>query len=225
MRALGRRYGSDSVLTGVKITGVNSVSQETMLPHARNGFTSGEGVCPRSDDVANWIQAGYSDTAVLRAWRTIARTFALSFPEKQIAVMLVPRGFPSIRGSGEGLAGQRNGSGMARDIIADGIQSWGRQFVVQNNGLSAFWSWREAEEASRQTATGYQMLWSATGDRQCRMNHGASPCDPRSVIEQAISRGIGSGASFLEIYIPDILNPDLEEVIAHAHTRVEREPQ
>ena len=59
--ALGARYGAHPLLTHVKITGVNSTTDETMLPKT-------------STDVTNWQAIGYTRLKVKNAWQTIADT-------------------------------------------------------------------------------------------------------------------------------------------------------
>jgi hypothetical protein len=69
---------------------------------------------------------------------------------------------------------------------------------------------------------GDQMVWAATGDPSCRMNRYHRPCEPRRVLQLAVERGIAAGASFLEIYVADILNPEVHDVLAMAHRRLTR---
>jgi hypothetical protein len=91
---------------------------------------------------------------------------------------------------------------------------------VQNNGLSAVRSWPELSGLSHRTIVGWQMAWSATDNATCKMNGGVAPCNPHDVLQAAIARGVESGAVFLEIYTLDILNPNLQDIIASAHSRL-----
>lgn len=218
VRALGTRYDSNPTLVYVKITGINSTTHETLLPHSRSRRIAHDSVsCSSEDDVLNWQRLGYTRAKVESAWRTIAENFAQSFPHKKLGVMIVPKGFPPINDSGELIGEKRADHRVAEDLIKEGVAAYDGRFVLQNNGLSAFWNWEPPLGSGSKLTIGYQMLWSATGDPQCRMNHRERPCDPHAVLKAAVDRGLDSGARFLEIYIPDVLNPQLQDVLAKAH--------
>lgn len=218
VRALGARYAHNSNVVYVKITGVNATTQEAILPHSRSATISGFGVtCVSGDDIGRWQAIGYSRGKIAQAWKHMANTFAESFPEAELGLMIGPAGFPPIDDEGKIISRRGADRELALRLIAEGNTSYGRRFVVQNNGLSAVRSWPELDSISRQTTVGWQMAWSATGDARCRMNGGVVPCDPQYVLRSAVSRGIESGAKFVEIYALDILNPALRDIIAQAH--------
>jgi len=174
--------------------------------------------CPSGDDVSNWQRVGYTRAKVLTTWRIISDTFAQSFPHKKLALMIGPNGLPPIDGSGKIMGKKRADQKGLQDLIALSVERYGRRFILQNNALSAFWDWNEIRELSGRTDVAYQMLWSATEDPQCRMNHRVRPCDPHAVLQAAVDRGLNSGAKFLEIYIEDVRNPQLQDVLAKAHS-------
>ena len=218
---LGRRYDSDPTLVLVKLTGLNGASEETNLPHETGTMARrGPIACFSTDDLAEWRRIHYSPDKVEHAWRFIAGTFAESFPHKKLAIMTGPS-FPRVTGltfpagKGESTDGR-----MGSDLIAEGVAMYGERFVVQNNGLSAFWNWRAVASVAGRVSTGYQMLWSVTGDQQCRMNHHVTPCDPRATLDSAIDRGIAAGAEYLEIYAPDVVNPELRGLLINARARL-----
>ena len=220
VRELGRRYNRDPTLAIIKITGINSEAAELILPRfgGPGRFTGwGRIGCPGSDDVANWQRAGYTRAKIERAWENIADVFAHSFPDKQLDFMVVPRGLPSIDSLGNVIP-HANGDAIAvQDLMSWGIKRFGKRFILQNNGLSAFSDMDELAALSTRTTVGHQMLWSVTADPHCRMNNRVAPCNPGEVLEKAINRGINGNASFLEIYTKDIANPDLENQIKSAH--------
>lgn len=224
VRQLGRKYGTDPTLVCVKITGINGATQEAILPHSSNRPIARRGAtCSSGDEVERWRHLGYTRSMIAKSWRTIAVTFGQSFPDKMLGVMLTAGGFPPIDASGN-VMNKRADAQIVREIIDEGITMFGSRFVVQNNALSAFWSWNELANLSGRTTIGWQMLWEVTGDRGCRMNHGRKPCDPHAVLQAAVDRGLDSGARFLEIYTSDILNPQLQDVLARAHSRLRLTP-
>jgi len=221
VRALGARYANNPTVVYVKITGVNATTQEAILPHSRGMTISRVGAaCTSSDDVGRWQAVGYSRNRVEQAWKHIANNFAGSFPDTKLGLMIGPVGFPPIDDNGNIIANRGADREVALNLIAEGIKSYGQRFVVQNNGLSAVRSWPELSGLSHRTTVGWQMAWSATDNATCKMNGGVAPCNPHDVLQAAIARGVESGAVFLEIYTLDILNPNLQDIIASAHSRL-----
>ena len=104
--------------------------------------------------------------------------------------------------------------------MADGASRYGDRFVLMTGGLSAAMAWTPRGELAGRVKFGDQMLLGVTNDRQCRMNRGMTPCDAHQVFQAAVNRGIESGAAFLEIYIEDIQNPRLQDVLQQAHARL-----
>jgi len=219
VKALGNRYDREPIVTHVKLTGINARTSETILPRARGELISnGAMSCPSGDDVSNWQRVGYTRAKVLTTWRIISDTFAQSFPDKKLALMIGPNGLPPIDGSGKVMGKKRADQKGVQDVISLSVERYGRRFILQNNGLSAFWDWKGIRQFSERADVAYQMLWSATDDPQCRMNHRVRPCDPHTVLQAAVDRGLDSGAKFLEIYIEDVLNPQLQDVLGKAHS-------
>ena len=206
IQAFGSRYDSNPAVSNVKITGIEWKTPETMLPHS-------------ADDVAVWQNLGYTRTNVENAWKMIADTFSQSFPDTQIAVEMVPNGFPPLDDNGNVMPGRSGDNQIVSDLIALGIASYGPQFIVQNDGLSDFWVSAQVKNVSGQVTTGYQMLWYVTDDPTYRMN-GGTPIDYYTELQQAVDQGVAAGANFLEIYNMDVSNPDLQDVIANAHSRL-----
>ncbi|MGD0073472.1 MAG: beta-galactosidase [Candidatus Binataceae bacterium] len=226
VREFGRKYDSNPAVVLIKLTGVNSATAETNLPRQKGKMIERKGTsCASSDDIAEWRQLGYTDQKVASAWTEIADTFAQSFPHKKFALQTGPNSLPNLNAPARGRRRGGGGGGRVKDqqpenLANEGISRYDGQFVVQNNFLSAFRNWEELAQYSKRTATGDQMLWWVTGDKNCRMNHKIQPCDPRTVMQAAINRGIDAGAIYLEIYTQDILNPNLQDLLASTHQRL-----
>jgi hypothetical protein len=205
LRALGQRYGRNPAFVLMKITGLNAVSGETALSRG--------GPCMMSDASA-WRAAGYTRERLMQAYARLLDTYDQAFPDQKFALMLVPRALPPLDDAGRVVRGP--GAQSPDELIDMGIHRFGSKFVVQNNGLSSFWSWERIAQLRDRVTVGYQMLWNVTGDPQCRMG-GNGACDPAPVLRGAVTRGIDTGASYLEIYLRDLLNPELQPIIAEAH--------
>jgi len=222
VRQLGLRYDSNPTVVLVKFTGLNGATAESSLPHEKGKVIARRGgSCAGSDDRAEWRQLGYSSEKVAAAWKQIADTFAQSFPHKPFAMMIGPGDLPRIDGHARG---RRTGSPargpLSAELLDQGIADYDGRFVVQSNSLSGVWSWKAVASMATRASTGYQMLWRVTGDRNCRMNRRVTPCDPHAVLEAAVNRGIDAGALYLEIYAADILNPNLQDILAGAHQKL-----
>lgn len=221
VRMLGTRYADEPTIVYVKITGINATTQELILPHSRPGSISRFDLnCATGDEVAAWQAAGYTRPKIEQAWRGIADSFAAAFPKTKLGLMIGPAGMPPIDEFGRIIPNQAADRELSLRIINAGIERYGARLVVQNNGLSAVHSWSEIARLSGSAIVGWQMAWSATDDARCRMNGGMAPCSADYVLESAVTRGLGSGAAFLEIYTADILNPSLQATIARAHQRL-----
>ena len=80
VRAFGGRYSSNPTVTAVKISGINSVDEETSVPYGidqaiSNGTTS----CTGYNDVANWQAAGYLRSLIERRGNRSPRPFRAPF--------------------------------------------------------------------------------------------------------------------------------------------------
>lgn len=131
------------------------------------------------------------------------------------------------RGFGQGGGGGFGGGGgiradvhLAQDLMTEAANRYGDRCVLMTGALSAFMAWTPQGDLAGRVKFGDQMLLGVTNDRACRMNRGMRPCDPHEVLQAAVNRGIESGAAFLEIYIEDIQNPRLQDVLQQAHTRL-----
>jgi len=212
VHALGDRYGQNPSLVLVKITGIGLYSGEFYLIRG--------GPCVEQD-IANWQRVGFTRRKIVSAFDSIAAAFAQSFPNSKLAVMIVRGPMPPIDDNGNRLPGSTDIRAV-QTMVMSGIRTYGSRFVVQNNALSAFWNWELLQQLRERMGApiGYQMLWNATDDPHCRMNHFATPCDPRAILQSAINRGLSAGSSYLEIYLQDVENPALRSVIADAHSRL-----
>jgi hypothetical protein len=67
------------------------------------------------------------------------------------------------------------------------------------------------------------MLSKVTDDAHCLMNRSVSPCDPAQMLRAALDNGLNARPSYLEVFMPDIMNPQLQSIIAYAHRRLTKE--
>jgi len=198
--ALGARYDPNPIVSFVKLTGINSKTQETILP--RTVYENiNNGQCTGYDDVANWQAVGYSRTKLENAFHEIAAYFDAAFPHKEFASMLTPGGLPPIDQSGAVIPGATYDFQGVMDLLNYGIQTYGRgTFIAQNNGWSNTWIWSKIVDASAFVDTGYQENQALGGG-----------------FPAAADTAVNDSAKFLEVYEKDLTDPSLQSAITATH--------
>ncbi len=200
--AFGARYDTNPTVASVKLTGFNSETAELFLPLSINEQINIVGhVCTGPNYVTQWQAAGYTRTLGEYAFNTIESYFAAAFPNTPFEAMKGPADFPPIDANGNILNKTDGEDDQANtDVITAAIATYGQQFVLQNDGLSATWIWKLEESYASQINTGYQMVSSPMGNQ----------------LSPAINLALGGGATFLEISVPDIDNPQQTQTIDSA---------
>ena len=221
VRAMGERYLQSPTLVSIKIEGIDAQTEELLLPHSRPGRgNAGKLVdCVPNDDVGEWQAIGYTAAKIKETWRAIARAYLEAFPTQALVLQTGPWGMPPIDDAGGLIPNHDSNTQLAPSIISIGNAEIEGHFVVQNNGLQASWDWPQLKQIAGEANIGFQMAWRVTNDPTCRMNNFERPCDPHTMLQLAVNRGIDAGAIYLEIYMVDLLNPQLDDVVADAHAR------
>jgi len=200
--AAGARYNSNPTIASVKVTGLNSKTQELFLPTSvHQTISSGSTSCVSNDDVANWQAAGYTRLQAESAWDSVMQSFARAFPDKRIEAMLIPGGFPAIDDHGNRFSGAHNQDQLVTtDILSSSMSDYPSQFTIQNDGWSAAWMWATEAAYAHQVVTGYQELSAL-----------------KTQTPAAITAALNTGAMYLEFYESDAVNPSFESALAAAH--------
>jgi len=199
--AKGQHFANNANIVLVSISCANATTDDWQMPSTKT-------------DVQNWRAIGYTSDKLINACKeTIDATMA-AFPNKVIAL---PVG--------------RNGNMLdpdpdyvARAVVEYANRTYPGRFITQKHSLSAdvpdpeifptLGAWQIIYD--NQPAVAGQMLWFVTNDPTCRMNGKVKPCDPATVLLDAVVIGARYGMRYQEIYQPDILNPALADVINFA---------
>jgi len=205
MAVFGARYNSNPTVAAVKLTGINSKTPEEFLPSSDlEKIHIGSRSCTGYDDVLDWQLDGYTRSKVETAWNEILLMTSRAFPNKPLAAMLVPGGFPPIDENGAIIPDLPVDHQIISDLIDGQTNPPSDQFVLQNDGLSATWIWQAETSVATEVATGYQTL------------------DPiGSELQTAVNLAINGGAKFLELYPADISNPKTQSAVADAHNALD----
>jgi hypothetical protein len=147
---------------------------------------------------------GYTRLRMENAWLETAEDFNAAFADREFAGMFAYGGFPPIDDNGERIAGATVDHQASLDLIKLGETDYGRdRFIAQSNGLSATYIYAGVANAAASVDTGYQMV----GVLGVALRH-------------AVPKAVHAGAKFLEIYEPDLTNPQLQSTISYAHTHL-----
>jgi Beta-galactosidase len=201
IRAMGQQFSAHPHLVVVSASCANATSDDWHVPHT-------------SADVANWLAAGYTSAQLIAACQAILDTTMTAFPNQYVL-----------------LAVGRNGTTLdpdpdyvARQVVAYARASYPGRLMVQKNALSAdtpdptllpsLGAWQIVFDHPPDVAG--QMVWRVTDDATCRMNGGVTPCDPATMLHEAVTLGAAYGMRYQEIYQKDLLNPALAAVISEA---------
>jgi len=200
----GARYDSNPTVAHVKLTGLNSKTPEIFLPISKNeSISNGKVSCKGYDDVADWQAAGYTRVKVESAWSNLSSTYLAAFPDKPLAAMMLPRAFPPLDNNGNLISGATDDPQATSDMVASAVTLYGRQFMLENDGLSNTWIWPFEGTYAGQLNTGYQMV-GIMGTR----------------LSAADNLALGAGAIFVEVYDTDLDNSSLAPTIATLNARL-----
>jgi hypothetical protein len=196
VRVLGQRYGSNPAVVNVPAAGPTSISEEMSLPNDRAA-------------VAQWKQLGYSLAAYEGAWQKTLTAYTQAFPTTQISLTFYP-GLP--------IPDSSAATATRVDLANFAFSHFGRHMAFQENGLSArkenpALGYDLVQQYSSKTSVGFEMGTSAT-EKPDQMG-GSTPA---AALQASVDLGLKAGANFLVIYEKDALNPDLQPILASAHS-------
>jgi hypothetical protein len=205
-----------ATLVEVKVTGINERNEEGVLPHDPGGTvtcTSGSacvgGTCDESDDLAVFVDAGFTATSASQAYEAFAQDIRSAFPGVVVGanvspLMLTP---PDVPDAGFGTFSLV----LTEDFVADAALP---PISAMEQGLSAGNGAKDpGPEYARAhgVPVGLQMVASVVDDPTCEMAGGlpkssGCTCPDECVLTDAIDNGIqNGGARWLEIYWQDLL--------------------
>ncbi len=189
--ALGERYTNDPNVSIIQCIGPTWHGGEMHLPKT-------------ADDAQRWKAIGYTPSRLLEAWQQVIDAYARSFPGHPFAI---------------NVARPIDDDEVVREIVNYGIAKYAPRFCVQGNWLSArtkedWFYYRLVREAAERTMVGFQMTAAASHAKSSEW--GKLQGDLRT----SLDKGIRAGASYFEIYQPDVVNPDFTGDLQYAAEKV-----
>jgi hypothetical protein len=200
-----------ALLDGVKITGLNSRTDEIYLPRNTGQTASGGGKTWKcTNDGPAWLLRGYTPALIFRAYQTILGAFRSNFTSCQLSAQIVPDGFSPITGN------PTTDQALVDDIIRITVQAG---CAVQNNGLKVGWTCPRVANLAPNTPTGYQSLTVIAGEETYRVNNG-TPGNQIVILNTILEQAVTAKARWVEIYPPDANQMGVGPILASARKRL-----
>ena len=207
--ALAQRYGNNPEFRVIEVAGPTSVSTEMSLPDRKTGDTA----LPASangSDIAEWISLGYTPDKYVNAWTETFDQHHQLFPHQYLALSLYP-GLPI---GNNGAEEPRARPDTVNRVIAAGMR-YKQQFALQENGIKG----GERQPSDREYAavrnhcgeivTGLQNSKSATNDPAYQ-----------GPLNRALDHVTAAGVDFWEVYVSDVENPSMTDVLKRASSQL-----
>jgi hypothetical protein len=196
LEALAKRYSNESLLYWIAVSGP---VMGPATPHL-----------PKDQETVNIMERqGLTKEKWRKVWEEAIDRTSQAFPQKSISLCLdIPPYYPD----------------LADQLAAYAVSKYGHRMCLQSNGLSAKFLITSKRNQRiedflnifpryKDKATiGFQMTWAAAWKSRGR--------DRLGPLDEAINAGIKLGASYLEIYQDDIIDPANAPILADASKRL-----
>jgi len=207
LTAVSARYQNRPSFIKIAADGPTSVTAEMSLPN-------------EPADLCTWVQVGYTSDRLIGAWQQVLANYAQIFPRQYFSLALYPP-LPIVSTTrcknGQPTGTDHSESQRVRAVIVGlGADNHPKQFVLQTNGLTA-----AKEDPSN--SGGYDLVKSYNGKvvigfqlTTSAMSHPTNMGDPdgATALQKSLQKGLDAHAQFLEVYEPDVLSPDAQNVLA-----------
>jgi hypothetical protein len=207
--ALAQRYGNSPEFRLIQVAGPTSVSTEMSLPDHKTGDTA----LPASangSDIAEWKALGYTPDKYVNAWNETFDQYHQLFPHQYLSLSLYP-GLPIGNNEAEERRARRD---TVNRVIAAGMR-YKQQFALQENGIKGGEKqpsdpeYIAVRDHCGEIVTGLQNSRSAT----------KYPAD-QGPLDRALDHVTAAGVDFWEVYVPDVENPSMTDVLKRATTQL-----
>jgi len=201
IQAAGAHFAGHSSIAVVSCSFANATTGDWNIPGA-------------PEDIVNWRAAGYTTELMVNAGQmTIDATMA-AFPNQNVVL-------PIGRGAGDL---DPTLDYLSETVVDYATTTYGR-FITSRFNLAATTpdpsittgsldNWQVVFDQCPNVAG--QMLWNVSGDTTYRMN-GGIPGDKETILLNAVTIGAHYGMQYQEIYLMDLLDPDMSPVINYAN--------
>jgi hypothetical protein len=207
--ALAQRYGNNPEFRLIQVAGPTSVSTEMSLPDRKTGDTALPPAA-KGSDIAEWISLGYTPEKYVNAWSESFDAFHQSFPNQYLGLAL----FPPLPIGANGAEDQRARPQTLNRVITAGLR-YKQQFDLQENGIRG-----RAEQPSDPE---YTAVRDHCGEIVTGLQNSKSATDDpafQGPLNNALNHVTAAGVDFWEVYVSDIDNPAMTDVLKQASNQL-----
>ena len=207
--ALAARYANNPVWRLIGVGGPTSVSTEMSLPGRRSGDTA----LPASangSDVAEWIALGYTPDTYVNAWTESFDRYHQLFPHQHLGLALYPA-LPI----GNNRAEDKRAAVTTMQRVIDAGMRYKPQFDLQENGIRG--------GAPRPSDPEYNAVRTHCGEIVTGLQNSKSATDDpayQGPLTNALDHVLAAGVDFWEVYVSDVDNPSMSDVLKRASTQL-----
>jgi hypothetical protein len=207
--AFAARYANNSEFRLIGVGGPTSVSTEMSLPGRKTGDTALPPAANGSD-VAEWMALGYTPDKYVNAWKETFDRYHQLFPHQHLGLAL----YPALPIGNNGAEDNRAAVTTMESVIDAGMR-YKQQFDLQENGMRGGAAQPSDPEYDAvrahcgQIVTGLQNSKSATDDPAYQ-----------GPLNRALDHVTAAGVDFWEVYVSDVDNPAMKDVLKQASTQL-----
>lgn len=209
LRVVSARYQNRTSFLKIAADGPTSITGEMTLPN-------------EPADRCNWIKLGYTSDRIIGAWKQVFSNYAQIFPHQYFSLALFPP-LPIVsttrceNGNPVGTSAEESQRVRAA-IVALGADNYSKQFIVQDNGLSAAKSesltvntgdYDVVKSYGGKIVIGFQLSTSAIRDPT-----GMGDPDGPTALRKSLQLGLDAHVQFIQVQEPDVLAPAAQNVLA-----------
>ena len=205
LKMVSARYGSRPSFLKIAADGPTSITGEMTLPNT-------------PADLCNWVKVGYTSQRIIGAWQQVFASYAQIFPRQYFSLALFPplpivSNTRCVNGTLTGID-HTESQRVSTAIIGLGVDNYPKQFVVQENGLTAVptassGAYDAVKSYHGKVVTGFQLATSAMLSPTYMGN-----ADGVTALQNSLQRGMDANAQFIEVYEQDVLSPATQTVLA-----------
>jgi hypothetical protein len=209
LKAVSARYQNRPSFLKIAADGPTSITGEMTLPN-------------EPADRCTWIKVGYTSDRLIGAWKQVFANYAQIFPRQYFSLALFPP-LPIVSTTrcqnGNPVGTSAEESQRVRAVIVGlGADTYPKQFILQENGLSATKSennvvnvgdYAVVKSYSGKVVIGFQLSTSAIRDPTAM----GDPDGP-TALGKSLQLGVDAHVQFLEVQEPDVLAPTAQNMLA-----------
>ena len=207
--ALSDRYANNPDLRLIGVGGPTSVSTEMSLPGRRTGDTA----LPASahgSDIAEWIALGYTPAKYVKAWTESFDHYHQLFPHQHLGLAL----YPALPIGNNGAEDTHAAVTTMTSVIDAGMR-YKEQFDLQENGIRG--------GAAQPSDPEYSAVRNHCGEIVTGLqNSKSATIDPayQGPLNNALDHVLAAGVDFWEVYVSDVDNPSMTDVLKRASSQL-----